>query len=135
MIPLEADLVRWSSDLKNGNWPKVLAEPPFVPPPHSHDANGDNNSDYRKWNYWMMSTRFVTISYAVFVSGLSLVLYAFFIVTSDLRWIVDRRISDARLQRAASPMCCTTSLEMRCTNSFLAMRLRSLCGSRSPCFS
>lgn len=84
VIPLRADWVRWSSNLKNGHWPNVLAEPPFVPPPHSHDANGDKNYDYRKWNYWMMSTRFVTISYAVFVSGLSLVLYAFFIVTSDL---------------------------------------------------
>jgi hypothetical protein len=61
-----------------------LAEPPFVPPPHSHDANGDQNSDYRKWNYWMMSTRFVTVSYATFVSGLSLVLYALFVVTADL---------------------------------------------------
>ena len=32
----------------------------------------------------MMSTRFVTISYATFVSGLSLVLYALFVVTADL---------------------------------------------------
>jgi hypothetical protein len=100
VIPLRADWVRWSSNLKNGHWPKVLAEPPFVPPPHSHDANGDKNYDYRKWNYWMMSTRFVTISYAVFVSGLSLVLYGIFHRDFGSRWIVDRRISDARLQRA-----------------------------------
>ena len=84
VIPRQADWIRWSNDLKNGNWAKVLAEPPFVAPPHSRQANGDKNSDYRKWNYWMMSTRFVTISYAAFVSGLSLILYAFFIVTSDL---------------------------------------------------
>ena len=70
--------------MKQANWANVLTEPPFVPPPHSHDADGDKNADYRKWNYWMMSTRFVTISYATFGAGLSLVLYALFVVMADL---------------------------------------------------
>ena len=74
----------------------------------------------------MMSTRFVTISYAVFVSGLSLILYALFIVTSDLGGLL---ISVFRTlgSNAILLMCYTISSEMPLNSSFLAMRLRRYC--------
>jgi predicted acyltransferase len=55
-----------------GDW---LAEPPFVKPP---------TSEYRKWNYWMMSQRGGTLSYLVFSAGFSLFVFLLFYVVCDL---------------------------------------------------
>jgi predicted acyltransferase len=83
----------WNEELKSGNWSRVLAEPPFVPPPHSAEQPKagskekrpvDESYYYRKWNYWMMSQRSGTISYLTFGAGLSLVIYALFFVLSDV---------------------------------------------------
>lgn len=52
-----------------GSW---LIEPPFVPPNHPV-------------NIWTMSQRAGSVTYLAFGSGLSLVLYAFFVWTCDLR--------------------------------------------------
>ena len=86
----------------------LLAEPPFVPPPHSWDPPGlgegqtlgrggfmgwlldpqyrpENRADwYRKWNYWMMSQRGGTLSYLVFSGGFSLFVYVLFYVACDI---------------------------------------------------
>jgi predicted acyltransferase len=51
------------------------AEPPFVaPPPPEH----------RRLNYWMMSKRIVTTSFALFASGFSMASLALFVVVSDI---------------------------------------------------
>ncbi|MCA9078197.1 MAG: hypothetical protein KDA93_24420 [Planctomycetaceae bacterium] len=85
-----------------------LAEPPFVPPPHSWDPpklkegetpgrggfmgwlldpnyRPENNAHmYRKWNYWMMSQRGGTLAYLVFSGGFSLFVYVLFYVVCDI---------------------------------------------------
>jgi len=86
----------------------LLAEPPFVPPPHSlvppelkegqtlgrggfigwlldPQYRSENHADwYRKWNYWMMSQRGGTLSYLVFSGGFSLFVYVLFYVACDI---------------------------------------------------
>jgi hypothetical protein len=82
-------------NLKQKDWPKVFAEPPLVPPPHSqeepHDAKKkerketeDRSYELREWNYWMMSQRSGSISYLTFGAGLSLVVYGLFFALSDM---------------------------------------------------
>ena len=56
-------------------WDGTLVEPPFVPPP---------SLEGRKWNYWMMSQRGGTLPYPTFAAGFSLVVFAFFLVLSDV---------------------------------------------------
>jgi predicted acyltransferase len=48
------------------SWDRYLAEPPFVPPPHSSQ---------RAWNYWMMSQKAGSLSYQLFAAGFSLLLF------------------------------------------------------------
>ena len=61
----------------------MLAEPPFIPPPH---PSGEISESYlmRQWNYWMMSQRAGTISYLTFSAGFSLLVFAAFYVCCDL---------------------------------------------------
>jgi predicted acyltransferase len=70
--------------LRAGRWDQLLAELPFVPPPH---PDGDIGQSYRQrqWNYWMMSQRSGTLSYLTFSSGFSLFVFALFFVICD-RW-------------------------------------------------
>ncbi len=61
-----------------------LAEMPFVQAP---------DSDFRKWNYWMMSQRAGTLSYTTFCAGLSLLVFVLFYLACDLsgrQWSVFR---------------------------------------------
>lgn len=55
-------------------WDRTLVEPPFVPPP---------KQEFRRWNYWMMSQRGGTLSYPTFAAGLSLLVYAIFLLVCD----------------------------------------------------
>jgi peptidoglycan/LPS O-acetylase OafA/YrhL len=81
--------------LAEGDWQRVLAEPPFVPPPHArepreNDRYGrtvDLSSHYRPWNYWMMSQQVGSPSYLVFSAGLCLAIYTIFLVLADFREI------------------------------------------------
>ncbi len=82
---------RINAKLASGGWNAMLAEPPFVPPPHREfeTVNGSkirkwNSSDYRKWNYWMMSQRGGTLSYLTFSAGFSLLIYVIFYVLGDI---------------------------------------------------
>jgi predicted acyltransferase len=92
VLPTAENLDPWKDALRAGDWSRVLAEPPFVPPPHSADpAPGsskdkvvDNSYLYRKWNYWMMCQRAGSISYLTFGAGLSLAIYALFFLLSDV---------------------------------------------------
>lgn len=95
VYPPRETLTRWWNDLLAKKWNLTLAEPPFVPPPHSRDEieeNGktvtkDLSSRYRPWNYWMMSQQVGSISYLVFSSGVSLLVYLLFFILSEL-WSV-----------------------------------------------
>jgi len=60
--------------LSGGDVSRMLAEPPFVPPP---------GADQRKWNYWMMSQRAGTLSYLTFSAGFSLAVYLLFHIVCD----------------------------------------------------
>ena len=40
----------------SGHTRQLLAEAPFVPPPHP-DGNIRESHRFREWNYWMMSQR------------------------------------------------------------------------------
>ncbi len=101
VIPQKEAFNEWKAALLAGHWPRVRAEWPFVPPPHSEDpaldSDGrqkqdhqgnlkfdDNSAKYRKWNYWMMSQRCGTISYLTFSGGLSLAVFGFFYLLADV---------------------------------------------------
>jgi hypothetical protein len=96
VIPSSEQFDRWKTNLKEHRWTESLAEPPFVPPPHSHDPDtgivnkeglrktDDKSDQYRKWNYWMMSQRAGSISYLTFAAGFSLALYGLFYILSDM---------------------------------------------------
>jgi predicted acyltransferase len=96
VIPSKEQFEKWTTNLKAHRWPEALAEPPFVPPPHSHDPDSgtvnqeglrkteDKSDLYRKANYWMMSQRAGTISYLTFAAGFSLALYGLFYILSDM---------------------------------------------------
>jgi len=86
IIPEGDGFARWQDAIANGKWSEVLAEPPFVPPPHSQSGSdgADESQKYRKWNYWMMGQCVGSISYLTFSSGLSLAVYVFFYVLSDM---------------------------------------------------
>ncbi|MFO0011389.1 MAG: hypothetical protein ACK553_01470 [Planctomycetota bacterium] len=93
VLPAASRLSRWWSEVRVGNWEQVVAEPPFVPPPHARDPNEgkggkptvDHSSRYREWNYWMMSQQVGSPSYLIFSAGLSLAIYLLFFVVSDLQ--------------------------------------------------
>jgi predicted acyltransferase len=53
----------------------LLVEPPFTPPPPPAE---------RRLSYWHMSQRAGSLSYHVFAAGLSLAVYALFILLSDM---------------------------------------------------
>lgn len=73
--------------------PIRLAEPPFVAPPPKSVGNakheksaGDapSESRIRRYNYWMMSKRIVSIPFSLFATGFSMATLAAFIVLSDI---------------------------------------------------
>ncbi len=81
--PVWPNMERVNEKLASGDWQSMLAEPPFVPPP-MHGMKDVKASDYRKWNYWMMSQRGGTISYLTFSAGFSLLVYVVFYVLGDI---------------------------------------------------
>jgi predicted acyltransferase len=80
--PAEARSAAWNQT-RQGQWKTLLAEPPFVPPPHPAGQIGESHH-YRQWNYWMMSQRAGTLSYLTFSAGFSLAVYTLFYVLCDL---------------------------------------------------
>jgi len=83
VIPSIDRLARGWARIGEGRWAELLAEPPFVPPPHP-DGNIGQSYRFRKWNYWMMSQRSGSVSYLTFSAGLSLALYLLFYVACDI---------------------------------------------------
>jgi predicted acyltransferase len=92
VFPPQDAFQRWMDDAKAGRWDRVLAEPPFVPPPHSRDRKTvgskeievDNSLHYRPWNYWMMSQQCGSISYLTFSAGVSLAVFVLFYILADM---------------------------------------------------
>jgi hypothetical protein len=69
--------------IQQGQFTQLLAEPPFVPPPHPAEQL-DQSHRVRQWNYWMMSQRAGTISYLTFSAGFSVAVYVLFYIFSDI---------------------------------------------------
>jgi hypothetical protein len=92
VLPPRDALSKYWNDLTSGQWDKVLAEAPFVSPPHARDPRDndphgrtvDNSSRYRPWNYWMMSQQVGSPSYLLFCSGISIAIYLVFFLVCDL---------------------------------------------------
>ena len=92
VFPPKESFQRWLTDLRAGRWNQVLAESPFVPPPHARDlitvdgrsAEKDFSSRYRPWNYWMMSQQCGSISYLTFSAGVSIAVFLLFFLLADL---------------------------------------------------
>jgi predicted acyltransferase len=83
-----------AQQLKNN--PIKLAEPPFVAPPPKNDgdltrleAEGKAPSPprIRRYNYWMMSKRLVSIPFVLFSAGFSMAVLALFVVITDMSGI------------------------------------------------
>ncbi len=83
VIPSRSALEQAQRRLQQGQWRELMAEPPFVPPPH---PPGQIRESYRlrAWNYWMMSQRGGTASYLTFSAGFSVAVYALFYLLCDL---------------------------------------------------
>ncbi len=88
VFPSSEQFGRWKDNLTAGNWSELLAEPPFVPPPHSRevvDGNVSNESfKSRKWNYWQMGQCIGATSYQTFSAGFSLAVYVAFYILADV---------------------------------------------------
>lgn len=83
VIPAPEAMRRAWTEFAAGDSARLLAEAPFVPPPHPA-GQIDASYRYRQWNYWMMSQRGGTLSYLTFGAGLSLGLFLVFHVLWDL---------------------------------------------------
>lgn len=83
VVPSAEQVSAARQKLSAGRWRELMAEPPFVPPPHPEGEIGQSHR-LRKWNYWMMSQRSGTLSYLTFSAGFSLAVYALFYVCCDL---------------------------------------------------
>jgi apolipoprotein N-acyltransferase len=68
-------------NMKGRDWRRLLAEPPFVPPPPE---------DERKVNYWAMDKRITTQTFIWFSTGFSCAVYALFILICDLGGLQSR---------------------------------------------
>lgn len=89
--------------MQGRKWGSLLAEPPFVPPPHDPEwkpepqmrtsgSDADSSAGagkpappkvYRQWNYWMMTQRAGSISYTLFGAGFSIAVYVLFWFLGD----------------------------------------------------
>jgi predicted acyltransferase len=65
-----------------GQWSQLVAEPPFVAPPHQKNKIS-RSYRWRKWNYWMMSQRSGTLSYLTFSAGFAMAVYVLFYFICD----------------------------------------------------
>jgi predicted acyltransferase len=92
VVPTAESWGRWWGNLSDWKYDRVLAEPPFVPPPHTGDKvvkdgkskTVNRSSRYRPWNYWMMSQQVGSISYLAFSAGLSLAVFLACFVLCEL---------------------------------------------------
>lgn len=83
VVPSAQALAAARAKIQHGQWTALLAEPPFIPPPHPEGQIGQSDR-FRQWNYWMMSQRGGTLSYLTFSAGFSLAVYAVFYLLCDV---------------------------------------------------
>jgi predicted acyltransferase len=62
----------------------LLAEPPFVAPPHDDPQSAAGPAiEHRLWNYWMLGKRVPTLSFMLLATGFASILYSLFIIACD----------------------------------------------------
>jgi predicted acyltransferase len=73
------------SQARNRSLTGLLAEPPFVAPPHD-DPESESGAviEHRLWNYWMLGKRVPTLSFMLLASGFASILYSLFIIACDI---------------------------------------------------
>lgn len=78
------------------NCPIRLAELPFVAPPPKNDrelkrlefeGRGSSPARIRRYNYWMMSKRLVSIPFVLFSAGFSMAILSIFVILTDIKGI------------------------------------------------
>lgn len=85
VVPPQETWQHWINGVRAGHWKDVLAEPPFVQPPHDDPRVDLPPYDIqRNWNYWMMTQRGGSLSYLTFGAGFSLLVYVFFYILADM---------------------------------------------------
>jgi hypothetical protein len=68
----------------NRSFTELLAEPPFVSPPHDDPQSAAGSPiEHRLWNYWMLGKRVPTLSFMLLASGFASILYSLFIIGCD----------------------------------------------------
>ena len=86
VVPQTEAITRAWSEFRDGDWGRMLCEPPFCPPPHPPGDIGASPR-FRQWNYWMMSQRAGTLSYQVFAAGFSMaILWLAYLLCDRLGW-------------------------------------------------
>ncbi len=84
IIPSQQRIDALKSRFEEQGWEAVVAEPPFVYPPHTKPGIGKRSVMLRDWNYWMVSQRQGTLSYTVIAGGMSIFVYAIFYILCDI---------------------------------------------------
>lgn len=84
IFPSAERIERKKQEFKEQGWRALVAEPPFVAPPHEAKPKEQRPMMLREWNYWMISQRHGTLSYLTFCGGLSIAVYALFYIACDI---------------------------------------------------
>ncbi|QDU43612.1 hypothetical protein Mal52_20880 [Symmachiella dynata] len=84
VFPSQARIDALKARFDEQGWRAIVAEPPFVYPPHTTPGVGKRSVMLREWNYWMVSQRQGTLSYTVIAGGMSIFLYAIFYIACDI---------------------------------------------------
>ncbi|MFN9719313.1 MAG: hypothetical protein ACK58L_11490, partial [Planctomycetota bacterium] len=95
-VPVPRDLAENPVFPSAEQWKKSpirLAEPPFLAPPPKNDGDlqrlesegrGPSPARIRRYNYWMMSKRLVSIPFVLFSAGFSIAVWSILVILTDV---------------------------------------------------